>query len=135
ARDARLDPDGGVDCADLFLRARGRRRAQPEDLLLPRPDRLHVLRVLRLGWLEGAPPPLEARGERRPRELRGHSPGGHLRRADARDGLDLGALPLGPLVGVEGGPARALPDPVPLLLRVLHAALLPAARATAREPE
>ena len=49
------------DRADLLLRA-DRRRPGPlaEDLLLPRPDRAHRLRLLRLGRLEGAAPPLEA---------------------------------------------------------------------------
>ena len=38
--------------------------------------------------------------------------------------LDLGARVVGRLVVVEREPARALPRPLPLLLRVLHAALL-----------
>src|SRR5262249_26223579 len=135
ACDGRPDTDGDGDRADLLLRAARRGRPQPEDLLLPRADRLHGLRVLRLGRLESVAPPVEARRERRPRELRRDSPRRHLRRAHAHHRLDLGALPLGPLVGVEGGPARPLPRAVPLLLRVFHAALLAAAGPAAREPE
>src|SRR5262249_29649414 len=91
------------------------------------------LRVLRLGGVEGAPAPLEARAGRRPRELRRHPPGRHLRLADAADRLALGEDLLGPLVAVEREPARALPRALPLLRRLLHASLLGRARPRARE--
>ena len=50
------------DRADLLLRADRRRPGLlAADLLLPRPDRAHLVRLLRLGRVEGAAPPLEAR--------------------------------------------------------------------------
>src|SRR5262249_7567778 len=54
----------------------------------------------------------------------GDPPGSHLRRADAADRVDLGADLVGPLVDVELEPAGDVPDPVPLLLGLLHAPLL-----------
>src|SRR5581483_8189764 len=48
--------------------------------------------------------------------------------------LDLGEDLVGALVALEREPARALPCAVPLLLRLLHAALLARRRAAAREP-
>src|SRR5204862_4539574 len=48
--------------------------------------------------------------------------------------LDLGEDLMGPLVALEREPARSLPCAVPLLLRVLHAALLRRGRAGAGEP-
>src|SRR5207244_10674888 len=93
-------------------------------LLLPRADRTDLVFVLRLGCVEGAPLPAHAGRARRPRELRGDPPGRHLRRADATHRIDLGEGVLGRLVVVEREPARPLPRPVSLLLRVLHAALL-----------
>src|SRR6185312_4525025 len=103
-----------LDRADLLLRARGRGSGSlPEDLLLPRPDRDHRLRLLRLGSLEGAARPVEAEAGRGPRELRRDPPGRDLRRADAPDGLALGEDLLGRLVDVEREAARALPGPLP----------------------
>ena len=129
-------PRGGLavvlaarDGADLLLRADRRRPGLlAADLLLPCPDRAHRVRLLRLGRLEGAARALEARRTRRSRELRRDPPGRHLRRAHADHRLDLGARLLGCLVVVERGPARPLPRPLPLLLRLLHAALLGRAR-------
>src|SRR5262249_27415636 len=57
-----------------------------------------------------------------------------LRRDDAHHRVDLGEVPLGSLVAVEREAARALPRPVPLLLGVLHAALLGRAGAAPGEP-
>ena len=48
-------------------------------------------------------------GGRGPRELRRDPPRRDLRRDDARHGLDLGEVPLGPLVAVEREAARAVP--------------------------
>ena len=82
--------------ADLLLCAdRPRPGPLAAHLLLPRPARPHVVRLLRLGRLEGAPPPAHARRARRPRELRRDPPGRDLRRADAAHRLDLGAAPRG----------------------------------------
>ena len=69
------------------------------------------------GWrrLEGARPSLEARPERRPRELRRHPPGRHLRLPRPDDRLDLGEDLLGSLVAVEREPARAVPRSLPFL--------------------
>src|SRR5205807_9339173 len=78
---------------------------------------------------------VEARSARRPRELRVHPPGDHLRDARAHHRLDLGEDRLGTLVAVERGRARAVPCPLPLLLRVLHAPLLGRSRPAARESE
>ena len=55
--------------------------------------------------------------------------GTDLRHADAAHRLDLGEGLLGRLVDVELEPARALPRPLPLLLRLLHAPLLGRGRA------
>ena len=73
--------------ARLLLRAdRHRPGLLAADLLLPRPDRTDVIRVLRLGRLEGAAVSAHARRARRPRELRRDPPGRDLRRADAVTG-------------------------------------------------
>ena len=120
------------DRADLLLRADRRRPgALAADLLLPRPDRAHGVRLLRLGCMEGAAPPLEAARGGRPRELRRDPPGRDLRLAHARHRVDLGEDLVGRLVGLGRRPARALPRPLPVLRGVLHAALLgrPGARA------
>src|SRR4029453_5117161 len=53
---------------------------------------------------------------------------------DARDRIDLGPVPLGPVVALEFEAARALPRSLPLLLRVLHAAVLRRAGPAPREP-
>src|SRR5581483_7962079 len=98
------------------------------DLLPPRAARLHRLLLLRLGCVEGPPAPLEAARRRRPGELRRHPPGADRRLPRPRLGLALGEDLLGPLVALERGPARALPRPLPLLLRLLHAPLLGRAR-------
>ena len=120
---------GGVALA-LLLGARGRRPGLlPADLLLPRAGRADRVRVLRLGRVEGAAAALDAGSARY--DLESYAAihhGRHLRRADARDRLDLGQDLLGRLVELGRAPARALPDPVPLLLGVLHAALLGRAR-------
>src|SRR6202035_5820372 len=105
------------------------------DLLLPRLDRVHGLRLLHLRRVAGVPAPLEARPARRPVELRLRAPGIDLRDARADRRLDLGQARVGPLVAVERGRARALPRAFPLLLRVLHAPLLGGQRAATREPE
>src|SRR5207244_341111 len=97
-------------------------------------DRADRLRLLRLGRAEGVPPSVEAPAGRRSRELRRDPPGRHLRRADASHGLDLGQDLVGPLVALEREPARPLPRPLPLLLRVLHAAVLRRGRPGPREP-
>ena len=122
------------DRTDLLLRPAGRRPgADPEDLLHPRPDCADLVRVLRLGRLEGPDASAHARPRRRPRELRGDPPGRHLRRADAGHRLDLGASLVGDLVDLELEPARHVPGPVSLLLGLLHAALLGRAGAGAGE--
>ena len=77
-----------------------------------------------LGALEGAAAPLARGRALRPRELRGDPPGHDLRRADADHGRDLGEGVVGRVVDLELEPARPLPRPLPLLLRVLHAPLL-----------
>src|SRR6185312_3590271 len=105
------------------------------DLLLPRLDRVRRIRLLCRRRLERAEAPLEARPARRSRELCLRSPGADLRNARAAHRLDLGEDRMGPLVDLERGRARAVPRPLPLLLRVLHAALLGRSRAAAREPE
>src|SRR4029079_10776786 len=80
----RRGADRGLGCADLLLCADGRRPGVlATDLLHPRADRADRLRLLRLGCVEGATPPLEERTGRRPRELRRDPPGRHLWRADA----------------------------------------------------
>src|SRR5262245_55642818 len=113
------------DRARLLLRAARRRPGHhAEGLLHPRADCPDRVRVLRLGCVEGARAPAHACSRRRSRELRGDPPGRDLRRAHARDRLDVGARLVGDLVDVELEPARDVPDPVPLLLGLLHAALL-----------
>src|SRR4051812_46133725 len=132
---ARPDIDGGGACADLFLRPGRRGRTEPEDLLRARPDCVRRLRMLCVGRLEGAATSLEARRERGPGELCRHPSRRDLRRLDTGDRFDLGAVQVGSLVGLERGPARAVPRPVPLLLRVLHVALLACTGPAAGEPE
>src|SRR4029078_6727477 len=113
-----------LGCADLLLRADGRRPGVlATDLLHPRADRADRLRLLRLGGVEGATPPLEERTGRRPRELRRDPPGRHLWRADAAYRLALGQDLMGALVAMEQEPARPLSRSFPLLRCLLHAAL------------
>src|SRR5262245_25820475 len=80
--------------------------------------------MLRLGSLEGAPTALDRGAPLRPRELHGDPHGRHLRAAHADHRLDLGQGLVGCLVVVGREAARAVPDPVPLLLVLLHAPLL-----------
>src|SRR4029078_6725860 len=103
--------------ADLLLRAAGRRPGpHAEDLLHPRADRADLVRVLRLGRLEGADTPANARGRGRPGELRRDPPGRDLRRPDARHRLDLGEGVVGDLGDVELETARHVTPLFPLLL-------------------
>src|SRR5439155_3987075 len=132
---ARLRPGHRLDRAGLLLRAGGRGWTEPEDLLLPCRYRSHRIRLLRVGRLEGPARALEAGRGSGPRELRCDSPGRDLRCADTRDRLDLGALPLGTLVGMARRPACAVSGAVPLLCRVLHAALLGSPRAASLESQ
>jgi hypothetical protein len=97
------------------------------------PIALDGIRVLRLGCVEGSVPPLEAGQPLRPRELHRGPRRSDLRDPHARHGIHLGEDLLGCLVDVERAAADALPRPLPLLLRLLHAALLGRARAAAGE--
>src|SRR5581483_8041465 len=134
ARGALHGPPRARDRARVLLRA-DRRRPGPvaAHLLLPRPARADVVRGLRVGRLEGTPVPADEGRAGGPRELRRRPPGCDLRSADARHRLDLGEDLVGRVVVLERGPARPLPRPLPLLLRVLHAALLGRPGAGARE--
>ena len=85
---------------------------------------LGAWKALRLLWTRGERYDLES--------YTGDPPGHDLRRADPRHRLDLGEGVLGRLVDVELEPARPVPRPLPLLLRLLHAALLDRAGAAAR---
>src|SRR5437868_5429649 len=87
--------------ARLLLRA-DRRGPGPlaADLLRPRAARADVVRLLRLGGVEGAQIPADAERAGGPRELRRDPPGRDLRRDDAAHRLDLGAHLVGRLVDV-----------------------------------
>ena len=80
-------------------RARGRRPGVlAADLLLPRPDRAHRVRLLRRG-APGRRSGISGRASSaRPRELHRDPPGRHLRRADAGDRARSGRRSLGHLV-------------------------------------
>ena len=114
--------------------ARGRRPGtEPADLLRPRAAGADRVRVLLLGRLEGAPAADDAERAPRPRGLHRRPPRAHLRPAHARHRLDLGEDLVGRVVELGRAAARALPDPVPLLLGLLHAPLLARAGRGARE--
>src|SRR6185436_6791467 len=95
-------------------------------------DRADRIRLLRARSLEGAPPVADPRGAIRLGELHGDPSGNHLRGPDPGHRLELGEGIVGGRVDVELKPARPVPRPVSLLLRVLHASLLDRARTSAR---
>src|SRR5205823_3877875 len=110
ARRSRRGAGRGVRCTDLFLRSDRRGPGVlAANLLHPRAGRADRLRLFRLGGVEGPPPPLEARARSRPRKLRRHPPGRHLRSPDTADRFAVGEDLVGPLVAVEREPTRSLP--------------------------
>src|SRR5262245_1030131 len=84
--------------------------------------------------MESAAPAVDARNALRPRELHRRPHRSDLRDSHAGHRLDLGEDLLGCLVDVERAAADSLPRALPLLLRLLHAALLGRGRAASREP-
>ena len=81
-----------------------------------------------LGRLEGIAAALGRRRAARPRELHLDPPGDDLRCPDLDHGLDLGQGVVGGVVELGLEPARSVPRPLPLLLRLLHAPVLGRAR-------